>query len=388
MTDFTMKPQIDLNSVAALLQKKKIAEAEAAQQQQIQRMNQVTQTIGMASTLASTMVAQSKERQKADFAKAMGEAWAASLPQTKQPMAGPLLPDQARPEVMGPDMAKQNLVRNFSTLNPDKAGELALKHTGITPATDQSLGFQRMTFKGSDGKTKTVNVGVLGTQLVNPVTKQPFGGTPEEVDAMPEYGFVEREEYAGTAEDGTPVYRNPVAGTQYTKDVNGKAVAHTGRILPKLQNPGEAMAGKVQFIAETRANLRDAMSKFDPSYVGLIDKNYKDLSAYLETATDPQAEQFRGLIEEINIMRRHEMFGSALTESERKSFADIALNRNVSAKAFMARLQALSRKLENKEKALEKAAVATGRVLRSAPEKSQNTTGIDLGDGWSAEEVQ
>lgn len=381
-TDFSMKPSIDVASIASVLQRKKMFEIEQKAAQRSQRMNELTQTIGLASNLATNMIEHSKYKQKQDFVKSLSEAMAMTVPQEKMPVQGPTLDNSPLPSVMRQDPMKQNLMRSATLVNPEKASEFALKAANPNLNQDSSFSFQRMTFKGTDGKQKTVNVGILGTQLVNPVTKQPFQGTPEEVDAMPEYGFVEREEYAGTDNEGNPVYRNPVAQTQYTKDANGKPVPHSGPILPKLQNPGDAVGAKIQFIDETRSNLKDAIDKFDPAYVGVIDKKYKDIGAYLEEATDPQAEEFRNLIEEINITRRHEMFGSALTESEKKSFADIALNRNISASAFMARLRTLDRKLQNKEKAILKASKATGKSIR----KSESSS-FDLGDGWSAEEV-
>lgn len=381
-TDFSMKPTVDVASIASVLQKKKIAEIEAKQQQRAQRMNELNQTISLATNLASTMVSQSKERQKADFIKSLSESMAANVPMQETTFSQPRQVSNLLPSVnsvASPDIQKQDLMRNATLVNPEKASEYAFKAANPTLNPDNSLSFQRMTFKGSDGKTKTVNVGVLGTQLVNPVTRQPFQGTPAEVDAMPEYGFVERETYIGTTPDGRPLTRNDVEGVTYATNPDGSKEPWSKGIMPKLENPGEATTNKVQFVAETRANLKDAITQFDPSYVGLIDKRYKSLASYLEETTDPKAEEFRALIEEINIAKRHEMFGSALTESERKSFSDIALDRNLSASAFLARLKSLERKLGNKEKAMLKATKATGKVIRqdAAPQA------FDLGDGFS-----
>lgn len=382
-TDFSMKPSVDVSAIASVIQRKKIAEIEAKQAQRTQKMNELTQTIGLASNLASTMVEASKDRQKRAFVESLSQSMAASVPMQTQPFAEPRQVSSMVPPVSSvgsPDLARMDLMRDATRVAPDQAAQHAFKLANPQLNQDQSLSFQRMAFKGSDGKTKTVNVGVLGTALVNPVTKQPFQGTPEEVDTMPEYGFVEREEYSGTDNDGNPVFRNPVEGIAYTKDAKGNPVPYNGAIMPKLQNPSDATGDKVQFITETRLNLKDAIDQFDPKFVGLIDKQYKDIGAFLENSTDPKAEKFRALIEEINITKRHELFGSALTESEKKSFRDISLDRNLSGSAFIARLKSLERKLSNKERALEKSSRVTGKVLRkdSAAPKS-----FDLGDGFS-----
>lgn len=381
--DFTMKPTVDISGIAQVLQKKKIAEIEAKQQQRAQRMNELTQVVKLGSDLASNMVEFSKEKQKKAFVQTLSESMAAAVPEKATPMVGPLMDGQERPNLMGPDTARQNLMRDATRVAPDKAAGYAF--TLANPSLGrESIQFQRMTFKGTNGKTKTINVGVMGTQLVNPVTKQAFGGTPAEVDAMPEYGFVEREQYEGTDNDGNPVFRNPVAGTQYTKDANGEAVPYQGAILPKLQNPSDAMSDKVQFIAETRSNLKDAIERFEPEFVGPVAGRMGSLRKYFDSTTNEKQEEFRNFIDEIDVIRRNKLFGAALTESEQKFFASVSMDMNISPAAFIARVKSAERKLANKEKALMKSARVSGKSFRDDSEaESVAPQSTDLGDGFS-----
>lgn len=360
-TDFSMKPSVDISGIASILQRKKIAEIEAQQAQRAQRMNELSTTIGLASNLASNMVEHSKERQKQAFIKSLSESMAASVP----------LQDDGQPNTK-----QMSLMQDATRVAPDKAADYAFKLANPTLGND-SLGFQRMTFTGSNGKTKTLNVGVLGTQLVNPLTLKPFSGSPEEVDTMPEYGFVEREEYAGTDEQGNPVYRNPVENTTYVKDAQGNPVPYRGPIMPKLANPGEAMTNKVQFIGETRDILNEAIEKFEPAFVGPVAGRVAPIREWFSGMTDEKQVEFNQLLGEIDAIKRHELYGSALSVGEQAFFNQISLNTKISPEAFLARLKAAKRKLDLKEKNLLRAAKATGKVIRGTGAQP-----VDLGEGF------
>lgn len=381
-TDFSFKPNVDISAIANTIQRKRQIEIEAEQAKRAQKFQELTQTISLASGLASTMVQHSKDRQKQEFVKSLSEAMASTVPQRKMEVQGPTLDNSPLPPMMAPDVPKQNLMRSATMVAPDEAAKFALK-TANPAFNDSSLSFQRMTLPGKSGKNRTINVGVMGTQLVNPITKQPFQGTPDEVDAMPEYGFVEREEYAGTDNAGNPIYRNPVDQTAYTKDAQGKQVPYNGPILPKLQNPSDQMSGKVQFISETRSNLQDAISNFNEDFTGPVAGRVSSMKEWANSLTDEKQVAFNQFIEEINLIKRNEMFGATLTEGEKRAFDTIALDRNVSPKAFLARLKALERKLGNKEKALMKSAKVSGKVFRDTEAAPTTPQSFDLGDGFS-----
>jgi hypothetical protein len=156
MADFTMKPQVDVTAVASILQKKAIAEAEAKQQQRTQRMTELTQTIKLATDLSNSMVENSKKRQKQAFVTALSESMAATVPDVKKPMVGPMLPVEAdrpsesfvgpmslteapRPEVATPDFARQNLMRAAVNVAPDDAAKslfTASKYGGLGNPND------------------------------------------------------------------------------------------------------------------------------------------------------------------------------------------------------------------------------------------------------------
>lgn len=367
-TDFGMKPNVDISAIASVLQRKKMFEIEQKAAQRAQKFNELSTTIGLASNLASNMVQYSKDRQKQDFVKSLSEAMAMTVPQQQIPVQGPSLDGSVLPPISQPDTQKQNLMRQATLVAPDEAAKFALKTANPAFAQDK-MSFQRLTLPGTDGKNRTINVGVMGTQLINPITKQPFSGSPDEVDAMPEYGFVEREEYAGTNEAGQPVYRNPVAGTQYTKDGSGNQTPYQGVIYPKLQNPSDGMSDKVAFISETRSNLKDAISNWSEDFTGPVAGRAASVKEWFNGLTDEKQVAFNQFIEEINLIKRNQMFGATLTEGEKKAFDTISLDKNISPKALLARMKALERKLGNKEKALMKSAKVSGKAFRDVDEE-------------------
>jgi hypothetical protein len=367
-SNFNMKPSVDISAIASVLQKKKIAEAEAAQQQRAQKFQELSTTIGLASNLASNMVQHSKERQKQEFVRSLSDAMALTVPQKKTPVFGPTMDGGTLPPIMAPDTEKQNLMRAATQVAPDDAAKFAFKTANPAFGSDD-LKFQRLTLPGSDGKNRTINVGVMGTQLINPITKQPFSGSPSEVDTMPEYGFVEREEYAGTDNAGNPVYRNPVSQEVYVKNEQGQAIPYRGPILPKLQNPSDQMASKVQFVAETRGMVKDAIEHFDPEFVGPIAGRTATVKEWFNGLTDEKQVEFRQMVNEINQVKRHELYGGTLTGNEKSAFDEISLDSKLSPKAFLARLKALERKLGYKESALMKSAKVSGKVFRNEGER-------------------
>lgn len=379
-TDFNMKPSVDISGIAQVLQRKKIAEMEAKQAQRAQKMQELSQTIGLATNLATTMVESSKQRQKAAFVQSLSESMASQVPMKTQSFANPMQLSSHVPAMSGigsPDLPKMDLMRDATRVAPEKAAEHAFKLANPNLNADQSLSFQRMTFKGSDGKSRTVNVGVLGTTLVNPVTKQPFQGTPQEVDSMPEYGFVEREEYAGTDNEGNPVFRNPVEGTAYTKDAKGNPVSYSGPIMPKLQNPGEGTVNKLQYISETRDILNEAIKNFDGAFVGPVAGRVAPIKEWLSATTNETQSAFNQFLAEVDSIKRHELYGSALSVGEQSFFNQISLDTKVSPEAFLARLKAAQRKLNIKEKSLHKAAKQSGKVIRNVSPESHAVEGYE-----------
>lgn len=127
-TDFSMKPQIDVTAIAGLMQRKRQAEIEAKQTQRSQKMQELTQTIGLASNLASNMVDYSKKRQKADFIKSLSESMAASVPMQTETFAAPkqlssMLPSVS--QVASPDLDKMNLMRDAVRVAPEAAAKSA-----------------------------------------------------------------------------------------------------------------------------------------------------------------------------------------------------------------------------------------------------------------------
>lgn len=366
--EFDMKPQIDPVAVAGLFQRKAEVEIDAKRRQREQNIQNVKDAADATSRAVSGMVEESKQRQKMDFIKSAANMWRP----VGAPSTGPLTEGQS---------GQQSMVRNAMLANPDHATKSIIDSAfpqASMPNSAKALAFQRMSLRGSDGKDRQVSVGVLNNQLVNPNSLQPINiANPADVDALPKYGFVERENIVGTDEQGMPIYHNPVAQTRYGRDSKGEAVPSTGPILPKLENPSDRMTKEVQFITETRLNLEEGIKHFKPQFVGPIAGRVAPIKEWFNDLTDTQQVKFNQFMTEIDAIKRHELYGSALTSAEKSFFDQISMNTKISPEAFIARMEAAARKLANKEKALMRGAKVSGKAFRSEASMVDQSTPLD-----------
>lgn len=341
--DFSMKPQVDITAIASVLQRKKQMEIEAKQQRRQQNLQELGQAIQLGTQLTSTLVNRSKEQQKMQFVKNLGESMAQSVPmQTTQFPAPTQLSSQVPPvtSVASPNLEKQNLMRDATMVDPEEAAKSAMKIANPQIGNNRPMQFQRQTLIGSNGKPRQVSVGVIGNQMVNPYTQEPVDmNDPKQVDALPEYGFVQREEVAGSNDSGMPVYRNPVSQETYTKDHDGNKVAYNGKILPKLANAPAGITESVSELDYSQQVLGRIADNFNPDFVGPVAARAGKMTKYLEALTDEQRVEFYGNVAEYKNSIIKAITGAQMSEVEAARIIQQIPDENASPTAFRAGLK-------------------------------------------------
>jgi hypothetical protein len=264
--------------------------------------------------------------------------------------------------------------------------------------------FQRQTLTGSDGKPKQVSVGVLGNQMVNPYTLQPINmNDPKQVDALPEYGFVQREEVAGTNDAGQPVFRNPVQQTTYTKDANGNQVPYQGKILPKLDNAPASLTDSISELDYSQQVLGRIADTFNPDYVGPVAARAGKMSKYIDALTDEQRVEFYGNMAEYKNSIIKAITGAQMSETEAARIIQQIPDENASPTAFRAGLKRAFLATKQRLDAKVSGAARGGYAIRGRSEDGEkirqqidakfekftggmsnsSSGGTDLGDGFS-----
>lgn len=119
-TDFTMKPMVDPTAIARLAQEQAEKQAQLDQQNKQNQANNILAAAKAASDMVSASVEASKQRQKRDAIKTLGNSLAAQVPNLPYPGGIPLAPD-ANGNIPSsiPDYNTQNQIRSSVTLNPD-----------------------------------------------------------------------------------------------------------------------------------------------------------------------------------------------------------------------------------------------------------------------------
>jgi hypothetical protein len=119
-TDFSMKPQVDITAIANVLQRKRQIEIEAHNQRRQLNLQELSTAISLGTQLTSTLVQRSKDQQKEQFVKNLGESLAATVPQVSMPQAGPSLPT----------MNPMGDVSQRSSLFPNAQGQVYQQNPG------------------------------------------------------------------------------------------------------------------------------------------------------------------------------------------------------------------------------------------------------------------
>lgn len=132
MANFDFKPTLDIAAMAALKQRQAQAQAEMDQKYSQQRGQMIQEAVQSASSVVDSMVQRSKNKQKADFIKSLGDAMAAQVPQQNVtlPQAGPAVPDYSNPTT---DVSPMGPVSEHSSLFPDATGNVGMNIPAQTP---------------------------------------------------------------------------------------------------------------------------------------------------------------------------------------------------------------------------------------------------------------
>lgn len=281
--DYSMKPQVDISAIANTLQRKRQIEIETKQQQRTQRMNELSQTIGLATNLASTMVQHSKDKQKADFVKSLAESMAASVPKESMPVEGPTLDNSPLPSIMSQDPRKQALMRNATLVNPEAASEFALSQNFPKPMTGNAARPVPMKLEFPDG--------TQGLGYFEPTTHKYMSqdGTEAPLGTRGAYKYDLREDAAGNL--------NAISGA------SGKIVNEINTSAPRTGEISEEAKSDNVFVlpAKRRVEFVKAVdaAKNEPAFRGEINKLQaaqtfsKSLSAENQILDSGAALQFR-----------------------------------------------------------------------------------------------
>jgi hypothetical protein len=141
------------------------------------------------------------------------------------------------------------------------------------------------------------------------------------------------------AEDAARKY--PGTGLDMTKL---KDPSKAGRLTLEMGSPGER-----EKIAEGRAvigSLDELEKSFKPEYVGPIDRTIGSGLQALNLAS-PEATEFRSALERYRVEQQHRIYGSALTESEKKEALNAIPNLGMSDTQFPSAIRE-SRKWEQR----------------------------------------
>lgn len=239
MADYNFKPSMDVTAIARLMQQRAAQEQEQKNLEIERKYRAIKDPIQTGQSFAKDAVEASKRRQTREFAESAAamfqtpgstEVVGTGMEEQRVPVPGPV--EEYAPKVppvagvpsigvatpvaqtrQGPpqDNETSNLVRSAAMENPEAMSKLIAERAfgQKDAAKNQQMKLTKMDFRGSNG-VRPVTVGVIGNQLVNPTTGQPFDANdPAAIDALPGPGYVSREYWQATGENGEPVYFNP-----------------------------------------------------------------------------------------------------------------------------------------------------------------------------------
>lgn len=164
--------------------------------------------------------------------------------------------------------------------------------------------------------------------------------------------------------DGLPVAFVPGMGYAYNDPATGEYTPYNEPTFAPSGNPSAGAETRLSEIYQQRFIVDEALDLLSPEAVGLLDRAYKNVGAYMDESSDPAALQFKSLTEMANTVIRNGYYGATLTNNEKKAFEDIALNRNLSPTAYLAKAKGLQTSFKKMEKGIRMAAQAANRPFR------------------------
>lgn len=359
-------------------------------QQQSQTAN-IMKTVEMASQLAQTFVEQSKQRQQIDAVK----AYASFNPNQKVSRATPLPEGQHGPmnieqttlgatpegkqqqlrllaDVMGtaPTISAESIIKNAMPVNSANAGRGKYQQSTIQvrdPETNKL-------------KTVSVNFETNTGKYYNPISGEEVT-SPEQALALPERGYAQSFNYAGTDENGLPIIQENRTGNF----IQGGDKP----ILPKLENPPASFTQVIAELGNAEVLLGDIVESFDPAFVGPIaarlGKKSLLVGEYFDNLDVDKKTEFYGNIAEYKNSIIKAITGAQMSEIEAKRIIQQIPDENASPEAFMSGLKRAfnmtQRRIEQQERAMKRSGVATrGEQSNSiSPEKMEALINEKLG---------
>lgn len=173
---------------------------------------------------------------------------------------------------------------------------------------------------------------------------------------------------------GYPLFFDPETEQyQYRDPSSGETVPYLGQQYPAMANPSASAENELRDVYQQRGLTDEALSVLTPDKVGVIDKRFKSVGAYVDKSTDPEAIYFRSLIELANTVIRKNFYGATLTNNEQAAFKDIAANRSLSPSAFRAQVRAMQFAFNKLENAIRKSSGEANRPFRTPNVSSDNS---------------
>lgn len=173
--------------------------------------------------------------------------------------------------------------------------------------------------------------------------------------------------------DGLPVFFDPaIRSYAYADSATGTSVPYREQTFAPSGNPSSGSETKLADIFQQRSIVDESLKVMSPELVGPLDRAYKNVGAYMDESTDPQALYFKSLTEMANTVIRNGYYGATLTNNEKKAFEDIALTRSLSPSAFAAKARGLQSSFNKMEGGIRRAADAANRPFRDAPSSSSS----------------
>ncbi len=118
-TDFTFKSQIDPTSIARLAQDQATKQAALDQEAKQGQANNILAAAKAATDMVSASIEASKNKQKRDAINSLASSLASQVPDISRPQMGPSMGGGSLPNVMTPDLNRQEGVRSAVNLAPE-----------------------------------------------------------------------------------------------------------------------------------------------------------------------------------------------------------------------------------------------------------------------------
>lgn len=177
-------------------------------------------------------------------------------------------------------------------------------------------------------------------------------------------------------DQGLPVFFDSSTSSYMYKDPNTQeSVPYAGQLYPAATNPSTGAEASLRQIKQQKSLVDEAVKMVTPDKVGALDRAYNNVGAYMDSSTDPEAVYFKSISEMANTIIRNDYYGATLTNNEKGAFMDIALNRQLSPSAFLAKAKALQFSFDKMEQGTRGASAAANRPFRDGGGSAGRDTG-------------